>query len=128
MATIAHFNQQTFQAFVSSLKSQVSRISEHIKAAEPINQTCNISTLTYPPSLTIQQSTHLLELQVLLDANLKQLLPCVSVLREAGIDAREFSLALNNLNAYTYLINSVLAVDKNARVVNLALSRKAGAK
>jgi hypothetical protein len=61
----------------------------------------------------------------LIEHNLKNLLPLLPMLRDNGIDTVQFSLALNSLNSYVYILNATLDLEKNAKNANYAFAKKA---
>lgn len=77
------------------------------------------------PTLTPRGAVLLAEAEELIKHNLSQLLPLMAVLREQNIDTAQFSLALNSLNSYVYILDTTLTLDKNAKNANYAFAKRA---
>lgn len=83
---------------------------------------------SFHPTLSIQGASELAEAVELMRHNLGQLVPLREILQKNDIEVSQFSLALNLLHSYTYIIDETLTLEKNKRFANLAYSQKKSVK
>lgn len=109
---------------ISALKAVLGQ--PHVQPFEH-GQILSIMNNDNHPTLTRQGVAHFQEASVLLQTAIGHLQPLFAILADYPIRLNEFSLALNHLNAYIYILDATLDTPQNLRMASYAVSAKVGA-
>lgn len=80
------------------------------------------------PLLSFNNAVYLSEAVELMRHSLTQLLPLKNILKHCDIELGSYSLSLNLIHSYIYIIDATLELEKNKQAANYAHNKKMGAK
>jgi len=103
-------------------------LSPEVPPAFDLGQKLSILNNDFHPQLNVANAARLDEVQFLLRSSLENLQAARAHLKNLPIELSHFSLALNYLHSYIYIIDVTLDLPKNRLVANYAQAKKGGAK